>query len=272
MNRNAPTCCFIAIIVFGLAGCSSAPPAESKKVNSTPDKIQGKSQIVLAESSAGDAALNAGGPSVYLWDGIRRYRLFFKSPMEVIPGKEYIAEGVLAQKAIDEIGDPDQGKNGYPLEASCERIVRTAWSGMPFDVTDGHASGLRSRVKRYPARPVLLVNKLTLVSKEGAAADSKKDGEVEDEDLPEVAVTSEKQGALKISGPTVLPAPLWERAGGTVNCKVIIGKDGKIFELETGSQLCEAVPWDQFSYPPPVHAGKPIKVKSEVEVRFDPRA
>ena len=33
-----------------------------------------------------------------------------------------IAEGVYAQKAIDEIGDPDQAKNGYPLQSNCERM------------------------------------------------------------------------------------------------------------------------------------------------------
>jgi hypothetical protein len=56
-----------------------------------------------------------------------------------------------------------------------------------------------------------------------------------------------------------------------VKCKVAIGKDGKIAELETGMQLCETVPWSQFRYQAPVQKGKPVIVKTEVEVRFDPR-
>jgi hypothetical protein len=197
-----------------------------------------------------------------------------KTAVQIIPGKEYIAEGVYAQKAIDEIGDPDQGKNGYPLQSSCERVVRKAWSGLPFDVTDGHVSVLRARVKRYPARPVFLVTRLTPVtSKENGAdsADSKKDAEAKEKDIPEVSVAADKQRALLIEGPTVQTAPLWEPAGGTVRCKVIIGKEGKISELETGMQLCEAVPWSQFRYQPPVQGGHSVKVKTEVEVRFEPR-
>jgi hypothetical protein len=41
--------------------------------------------------------------------------------------------------------------------------------------------------------------------------------------------------------------------------------------LATGAQLCEAVPWSEFRYQPPVKAGKPVTVKTEVEVRFQPR-
>ena len=75
-----------------------------------------------------DSALNAGGSSVYIWEGVRRYRLFFKTPFEVEGGKEYVVEGVHAQKIIDELGDPDQGKNGYPLLASCERVATSCSS------------------------------------------------------------------------------------------------------------------------------------------------
>ena len=211
---------------------------------------------------------------MYLWEGVRRYRLFLKTAVEVVPGKEYIAEGVYAQKAIDEIGDPDQGKNGYPLQSSCERVVRMAWSGLAFDVTDGHASVLRARVRRYPARPVFLVTRLTPVTSKESGADSaepKKDAEAEEKDIPEVSVAADKQRALLIEGPTVQTAPLWEPAGGTVRCKVVIDKEGKISELQTGAQLCEAVPWSQFRYQPPVQGGHPVKVKTEVEVRFEPR-
>ena len=152
------------------------PPAKESKKAGTRQTRSRERPKVLEESTATDAALNAGGPSVYLWEGVRRYRLFFKTAVQVVPGKEYIAEGVYAQKAIDEIGDPDQGKNGYPLPSSCERVVRMAWSGLAFDVTDGHASVLRTKVKRYPARPVFLVTRLKPVtSKENGADSAKKD-------------------------------------------------------------------------------------------------
>jgi hypothetical protein len=41
--------------------------------------------------------------------------------------------------------------------------------------------------------------------------------------------------------------------------------------LETGAQLCEAVPWGEFKYPPPVQGGKPVRVKTEVSVQFEAR-
>ena len=274
MNRNAASFCLLVFAVAGLGGCSSEPPAkESKKAGAAPDKIQGKA-LVTGESTAIDAALNAGGPSVYLSEGLHRYRLFFKTAVEVVPGKEYLAEGVNAQKAIDEIGDPDQGKNGYPLPSSCERVVKRAWSGLPFDVLDGKASVLRARVKRYPARPVFLVTRLQPVpSKEdgGDSAKPKKDAEGQDKDIPEVSVAADKQRAFLIEGPTVQTAPLWEPAGGTVLCKVVINPEGKVSELGTGMQLCESVPWSQFRYQPPVQGGHPVNVKTEVEVRFEPR-
>lgn len=273
MNRNAYIFCFLVITLAGLGGCSSEPSAkESKKAGTARDKIQGKTQFLLDESSSTDAALNAGGPSVYIWEGLRRYRLFFRKAVQIVPGKEYIAEGVYAQRVIDEIGDPDQGKNGYPLQSSCDRVVRMAWSGLAFDETDGHIAVLRARVKRYPARPVFLVTRLTPVPpKEGGDASAEAKKAAEAEDIPEVSVAADKQRALLTEGPTVLPAPLWEPKGGTIRCKVIIGKDGKISELETGAQLCEAWPWSQFRYQPPVQGGHPVKVKTEVEVRYEPR-
>jgi hypothetical protein len=275
MHRNAHVFCFLVLTLAGLSGCSSGPSAkESKKAETAPDKIQGKAQANPSESTAADAALNAGGPSMYLVDGLRRYRLFFKTAFQVESGKEYIAEGVYAQKAIDEIGDPDQGKNGYPLQSSCERVVKMAWPGLAFDVTDLHTSVLCARVKRYPARPVFLVTRLLPVapsaaSKQSGTAEPKKDAEAED--IPEVSVTADKQRALLIEGPTVETAPLWAPAGGTASCKLVIDKEGRISELETGAQLCESVPWTQFRYKPTVQRGHPVKVKTEVEVRFEPR-
>jgi hypothetical protein len=248
----------------GLGGCSSGPGAnEAKKAAAPLDKIQGKA-LITGENTATDVALNAGGPSVYLTEGLHRYRLFFKTAVEVVGGKEYVAEGVNAQKVIEDIGDPDQGKNGYPLEASCDRVVKMAWNNLPFDVQDGKTSVLRARVKRYPARPVFLVTKFEPVD----AASAPKAG---DKDVPEVSVAAEKQAALKIEGPAVQPAPLWEPTGGTVLCKVTIDPEGKVSGLDTGMQLCEAVPWTQFKYQPPVQGGHPVKVKTEVEVRFEPR-
>ncbi len=270
MNRNAYVFCFLVLTVAGLSGCSSTPGGKETKQARTLDKIQGKAQEVLTETSATDNALNAGGPSIYLKDGLHRYRLFFKTATTVDPDKEYIAEGVLAQKAIDEIGDPDQGKNGYPLAASCDRVVRMAWPGMAFDVTDLDSSALCTRVKRYPARPVLLVTRLTPVTPTDGGAAAKKEAAA-DEDTPAVKVAADKQRALLVAGPAVLPAPLWAPAGDTAQCKLIIGKDGKVAELETGAQLCESVPWDQFSYKPTMQGGHPVKVETEVEVRFEAR-
>ena len=171
-------------------------------------------------------------------------------------------EGVWAQKAIDEIGDPDQGKNGYPLQASCERVVGKTWPGLPFDVTDGHVSVLVTRIKRYPARPVFLVTKITLVD----TGEAKKD----EKELPEVSVPAEKQKAALVESPKSIKAPLWEPKATIVTCKVIIGKDGKVEELESGTQLCEGAPWNEFKYQPPTQGGKPVKIKTEVELKFEP--
>jgi hypothetical protein len=267
MNRNTYLICSLAITLAGLAGCSSEQ--SDKKTAPPRDKIQGKAQVGdPANATAADAALNAGGPSLYLQDGLRRYRLFVKSPVQVVAGNEYIAEGVYAQKAIDEIGDPDQGKGGYPLQSSCASVVRTAWWGLAFDVTDAHTAALRAMVKRYPARPIFLVTKLTPVeAKQGGA----KEADASGKDAPTVTVAAAKQRALLVEGPTVQTAPLWDPAGATVSCAVLLGTDGKIEELQTGKQLCEAVPWAQFRFQPPVQGGHPVKVKTEVEVRFDAR-
>ncbi|MGP0076525.1 MAG: hypothetical protein ACLPWF_31810 [Bryobacteraceae bacterium] len=260
------SCC----LVLALTGCSSAPPKPAAKA---PDKIQGKAQVVLSETTQLDASLNAGGPSVYLVDGLNRYRLFFTKAFQVEPGKEYIAEGVYAQKAIDAIGDPDLGKNGYPLGTSCDSVVRTAWPTLSFDVVDSNSTSLCAKVKRFPARPVFLVTGIQPVTgadaaKQKQAADAAASDEKE---APEVDVPADKQSALLVAGPTVLTAPLWEPEGGTVRCKVVIDEEGKIAKLNSGSELCESVPWVQFRYKPTAKAGHPASVNTEVEIRFDPR-
>ena len=275
MNRSTRIFCFLVLTLAALAGCSSKPSAnESKKADSTPDRIQGKAQVLIENGGAVDAALNAGGPSVYLWEGAKRYRLFLRAAADIVHGDEYVAEGVYAQRVIDEIGDPDQGKNGYPLQSSCERVVRMAWSGLALDATDAHAAVLRATVKRYPARPLFLVVRIRPVkSTDGgaASAEKKKDAALEAKNIRTVSVAAGKQRAFLMEGSPVQPAPLWEPAGGTVSCKVIINPEGKISELETGTQLCEAVPWSQFRYQPPVQGGRPVKVRTEVEVRYEPR-
>ena len=245
---------------------------DSKKAGTPLDRIQGKAQVLVESSGATDAAMNAGGPSVYLWEGTHRYRLFLRNAVEVVHGDKYVAEGVFAQKVIEEIGDPDQGKNGFPLESSCRRVVTKAWPNLSFDAIDAAVSVVRDRVKRYPARSLFLVVRIQpLTESSTASAEPKKDAAVEEKNIREVSVAGDKQRAFLIEGPTVQPAPLWEPAGATVRCKVIIDTDGKIAELETGAQLCETVPWSQFRYQPPVQGGHPVKVKTEVEVRFEPR-
>jgi len=270
MSRNSKIFCFLIIMAAALGGCSSEPANEAKKAATPLDKIVGKAQVLKEDGGSSEAALNAGGSSVYLWEGTRRYRLFLRTPADVVHGNQYVAEGVYAQKAIDEIGDPDQGKNGYPLQSSCERVVKMAWSNLSMD--DPSASSLRSRVKRYPARPVFLVKTLRpATDAEIAAAKEQNKDATADDKLPEIAVPADKQKAALIEGPVVQTAPLWEPAGATVKCKLIIGSNGKVSSLETGTQLCEAVPWAQFRYQPPVQGGKPVKVATEVEVRFDAR-
>lgn len=263
MIRDRNVIHLLLFSLAALAGCSNPPP---KKQAAAPDKIHGKAQIVTNETSALDASMNADGPSVYLLDGLNRYRLFFHTPFQVEPGKEYVAEGILAQKAIDAIGDPDQGKNGYPLKSSCSTVVNTAWPGLAFDLADGYTESLHDRVGRYPARPVFLVTK---IEPAGSAKETADTGAAENE--APVSVPADKQRALLIAGPTTLPAPLWEPSGGTVRCKVMIDAEGKIAELNSGAELCEAVPWSQFRYKPTVKSGHPVGVDTEVEVTYTPR-
>ena len=79
MNRNTRIFCFLVLTLAAFGGCSSGPPAkESKKAVTALDRIQGKAQVLVESNGATDAALNAGGPSVYLWEGVHRYRLFFE--------------------------------------------------------------------------------------------------------------------------------------------------------------------------------------------------
>ena len=262
--------CVSCCLMLALTGCSSAPP---KPAAAPPDKIQGKAQVVLSETTQLDASINAGGPSVYLIDGLNRYRLFFNKAAQVDAGKEYVAEGVYAQKAIDAIGDPDLGKNGYPLGTSCDSVVRRAWPALSFDVVDSYSTSLCAKVKRFPARPVFLVTGIQPVTgadsaKQKQATDA---AESDEKEAPEVAVPADKQSALLVAGPTALTAPLWEPTGGTVHCKVVIDEEGKIARLNSGTELCESVPWVQFRYKPTVKAGHPVSVNTEVELRFDPR-
>ena len=272
MNRNIRLLLLLVLALAALAGCSSQPAADAKKAAPL-DKIQGKAQVLVEQNGATDAALNAGGSSsIYLWVGERRYRLFLKTPAEIEHGKQYVAEGIDAQKAIEGIGDPDQGKNGYPLESSCKRIVTRAWPNLSFDDTDATVSLVRARIKRYPARELFLVTRVRpATAEEASAAQTQKDTEADDAKIPEVSVPGDKQRALLVEGSTTQTAPLWEPAGGTVKCKVLIGPAGKISELETGAQLCEQVQWSQFKYQPTVRGGHPVKVDTEVEVRFEAR-
>jgi len=120
-------------------------------------------------------------------------------------------------------------------------------------------------VNRYPARTIFLVTKLTPAPDEGKKAAE------EEKEFPSISVPAEKQAGVKIAGPTSQPAPFWAPEGGLAKCKVIIDEKGVISELETGAQLCEAVPWGEFKYPPPVQGGKPVRVKTEVSVQFEAR-
>jgi hypothetical protein len=268
MTRSSSFFSCLVLALAGLAGCSSEPP---KQAAAPPDKIQGKAQVVLTETTQLDASVNAGGPSVYLLNGLNRYRLFFNKAFQVEAGKEYIAEGVLAQKALDSIGDPDKGKNGYPLGSSCDSVVRTAWPALAFDVVDSYSTSLCAKVKRFPARPVFLVTGIQPHTDAADSAKQKNDAGAEEKEVPTVSVAADKQRALLVEGSAVLTAPLWEPSGGTVRCKVVIDEQGKIAELDSGAQLCETVPWSQFRYQPTLKSGHPARVNTEVEVRFDPR-
>lgn len=217
MKRNTCTFCFLALTLVALGGCSSEPSKDTKKAAVPLDKIQGKAQVLVESSGATDAALNAGGPSVYIWEGTHRYRLFLKTAVDVVHGDKYVAEGIWAQKAIEKIGDPDLGKNGYPLQPSCDRVIKMAWGEESFDLIDSQSSVLRAQVKRYPARAVFLVTRMRpLTAAEAGGADSKKEAAVDDKNIKEVEVPADKQKAFLVQGPVVQPAPLWEPAGATV--------------------------------------------------------
>ena len=202
-------------------------------------------------------------------DGLNRYRLFFNKAVQVDPGKEYIAEGVYAQKAIDAIGDPNQGKNGYPLGSSCDSVVRTAWPALAFDVVDSYSTSLCAKVKRFPARPVFLVasDPARYRSPMRNRGGCRGRGQGNTESLRSGGQTTRSPGG----GSHRPTAPLWEPSGGTVRCKVVIDEEGKIAELDSGTQLCESVPWSQFRYQPTLKGGHPVRVNTEVEIRFDPR-
>jgi len=269
LNLSFPLFAFAGfLLVAGCIGCSSKSSQESKKAARAPDKIQGKA-LVITETASGDAAMNAGGPTVYLVDGLHRYRLFFNTATNIDKEKHYVAEGIYAQKAIEEMGDPDQGKNGYPLPDRCEQVVHMAWSGLALDISAGDAEALCEKIKRYPARAIFLVQKVELAP--GATAEDQKKEEDEEDDAKAVSVPADKARASMIQGPPVQAAPLFDPAATTVSCKVLIDEEGKISKLETGNQLCESAVWDQVRFKPTVEHGHPVKVKTEVEVKFEPR-
>jgi hypothetical protein len=149
--------------------------------------------------------------------------------------------------------------------------VSMAWPGLAFDVTDSYSNSLRAKVNRFPARRVFLVTRIQPVTSAADSEKEKKDTDTEEKEAPKVTAPADKQRALLVEGPTVLPAPLWEPSGGTAHCKVIVDEQGKIAELDSGAQLCETVPWSQYRYQPTVKGGHPISVNTEVDVRFDPR-
>ncbi len=270
MDRNPRIFCFLVLTLVFLAACSNKPAADQSKKAVQLDKIQGKAQVLQDTSGTTDAALSAGGSAAYLWVGTKRYRLFFRTPAELVHGDEYIVEGINAQKVIDDLGDPDKGANGYPLLESCQRVVKSAWTNLAFDAVDAQAQLLRNAVKRYPARPVFLVVRIraaTSAERTTSTADMKKS---EDKSIKQISVPAEKQQALLLEGAASRTAPLWQPAGGTAKCKVVVDTEGKISELNTGAQLCESVDWSTFRYKPMIQAGKPVKVDTEVEVKFEP--
>jgi hypothetical protein len=270
MKRYVTVASLMILALAVLVGCSSKPAGDAAKKVSIPlQTIQGKIQVLEDQGGSTDSAMNLGGPSLLLWQGARRYRLFVREAVKVEHGKHYVVEGVDAQKAIEEIGDPDQGKNGYPLQSSCAKVIKAAWPNLAFDAADSQTSVLMARIKRYPARPILLVTKLRPVDDEAAAA--KEDESAGEKGAAPVTVPAEKQKALLAEGSTTIPAPLWQPEGGVANCKVAISADGKISALQTGQQLCEAVDWTKFKFQPMLQGGKPVRVESEVAVTFEPR-
>ena len=110
MNRSARIFSFLVLTLAALVGCSSQPSgSESKKAETAPDRIQGKAQVLTeVGGGASDAALNAGGPSVYLWEGAKRYRLFLRTPVEVVHGDD----GAEAPGEIASFDDGFHGQSG----------------------------------------------------------------------------------------------------------------------------------------------------------------
>ena len=271
MKRNAYVFSLLALALGLLGGCSSKPSAdEAKKAAPALDKIQGKLQLLPTEGAT-DAALNAGGMSAFLWVGPRRFRLFLRSRPELVGGDQYIAEGIWAQKLIDEIGDPANGANGYPLDDSCRKAVTTVWKNLAFDALDAQSGLVCSVIKRRPARPLFLVTKIEPVTLDDAAKKANAARKKAEEDKKEVTVSADKQKALMLESPPVQTAPLFQPKGGSETCKVFIDDAGKVSELLSGRPLCEATDWSKYSWKPTLQAGKPVWVNSEVEVKFDPR-
>ena len=95
MNLKPSIFCFLVLTLAALGGCASGPAAnESQKAATALDRIQGKAQVLVESSGATDAALNAGGPSVYLLDGTNRYRLFLRTAVDVVQGTEMLSMGM----------------------------------------------------------------------------------------------------------------------------------------------------------------------------------
>jgi len=74
-----------------------------------------------------------------------------------------------------------------------------------------------------------------------------------------------------LEGPTTLTAPLWEPAGRKIQCKVVIDAKGEVSALETGAQLCEAAPWEKFRFKPMMQGARAVKVRTEIELTYEPR-
>jgi hypothetical protein len=270
MDRKG-SLCFLVISLFALGACSSDQSANQAKKAAVPlDKIQGKAQVLEEQGGSADGALNAGGASsVYIWVGVQRYRLFLRKAADIVQGNYYVVEGLNAQKIIDDIGDPDNGKHGYPLAASCDTVIGKIWGGIAMDDAQLDSTALRTVIQRHPARPVFLVAKITAVADDASAADRKKTDD--DDKTPSITMPAAKAKAMLVDGPATFPAPLWAADGDTVTCKVTIDTEGKISALDTGKQLCEYAPWAQFHYKPTMQGGKPVKVDTEVEVKYDAR-
>ena len=62
-----------------------------------------------------------------------------------------------------------------------------------------------------------------------------------------------------------------QEAAYLVNMMLAKRPDVREAMIKSGAQLCETVPWSQFRYRPTVQGGHPVQVKTEVEVRFEPR-